>query len=58
MGNVLAKAYPDQTLIWTPSDNPTLKNKEKSHNLFPEEDKVRQINLIVESRDDNNIISL
>ena len=36
-------------------DNPQVKYKEKSQNLFPQSDKVRRIHLIVESKSDNLI---
>eukprot|EP00354_Favella_ehrenbergii_P011301 CAMPEP_0170457740 /NCGR_PEP_ID=MMETSP0123-20130129/4928_1 /TAXON_ID=182087 /ORGANISM="Favella ehrenbergii, Strain Fehren 1" /LENGTH=117 /DNA_ID=CAMNT_0010721627 /DNA_START=53 /DNA_END=406 /DNA_ORIENTATION=- len=50
-GIIFAKQFEDQTLIWTPSDNPTLQNRLKSEELFPAEKKLREITLMVEATD-------
>jgi len=44
--------YKDQTLLWTPRKSPTLDAYDQSKSLFPDENKIRTINLIVEAKGD------
>jgi hypothetical protein len=53
MGMGSAEEFPDENIIWTPEGNPSLVNKGKAEELFPQKEKYRVINLMVEATGDN-----
>ena len=51
MGMGMSQKYEDESIIWTPSGNPTLKAQEKAEKLFPVEEKFWYMSIIMEPKD-------
>lgn len=57
-GMMMSKEYEDQSVIWTPKNNPSLQAKDKGEALFDGEEKFRYISVIFESKDpEENILN-
>jgi len=55
----MAEEYEDESVIWTPKGNPSLKAKDKADALFETEEEFRYIQVIFEPKnaDDDNVLT-
>ena len=61
VGFVNTNEYDDETLIWTPIGNPSIRNREKSEELFDTSQTLRYITCAAVPKDpevNNNLLTL
>lgn len=53
LGMSQSKSYEDEQFVWTPANNPSIKNYEKSKVMFAKDQESRLISVIIESKEGN-----
>ena len=53
-----SSSYENEQLVWTPADNQSIKNLEKSEKLFANDEKRRLVGIIAVAKKGDNILTV